>query len=97
MKSHVSQISCFNFFLQNINICGTDLFSFIFYGLISQHGKEVCISTMQQVRVRCTLPCGFSVLFSVAYFFSWFQLDFAVTISALLGIPFPFGRCASLT
>jgi len=25
------------------------------------------------------------------------QLDFAATISALLGIPFPFGRCISLT
>uniref|UniRef100_A0A0A9CJV6 Uncharacterized protein n=1 Tax=Arundo donax TaxID=35708 RepID=A0A0A9CJV6_ARUDO len=33
---------------------------------VDLHGKEVCISTMQ-------------------------QLDFAVTISALLGIPFPFG------
>ncbi|KAK3163577.1 hypothetical protein QOZ80_1AG0005490 [Eleusine coracana subsp. coracana] len=34
--------------------------------VIDMHGKEVCISTMQ-------------------------QLDFAATISALLGIPFPFG------
>ncbi|KAL6890532.1 hypothetical protein ACP4OV_008787 [Aristida adscensionis] len=33
---------------------------------VDMHGKEVCISTMQ-------------------------QLDFAATISALLGIPFPFG------
>ncbi|XP_066311689.1 uncharacterized protein [Miscanthus floridulus] len=33
---------------------------------VDLHGKEVCVSTMQ-------------------------QLDFAVTISALLGIPFPFG------
>lgn len=37
------------------NLCNADL-----------HGKEVCVSTMQ-------------------------QLDFAVTIAALLGIPFPFG------
>jgi hypothetical protein len=73
------------------------LIYFIFYELTSQHGEEVCVSTMQQVRVCCTLPCGFSVLFSAAYFSSWFQLDFAVTISALLGIPFPFGRSASLT
>ncbi|KAF8724064.1 hypothetical protein HU200_021077 [Digitaria exilis] len=58
-------------------------------------GKRCASALCSRSVSICTLPCECSVLFGVCLFSSWLQLDFAATISALLGIPFPFGRCVS--
>ena len=89
-------------FLASICICSdintntTNSFPFGWWIKI-QHGEELCISTMQQVRIYLHSPMWVFSYIWCCLFSSWFQLDFAATISALLGIPFPFGRSVVLT